>query len=309
MTARQRTALLALGVILLGAIVVPMALAWNELPDSMATHWDLGGTPNGHMPPTVLLLVIGGIFGAMWSAVWFSARRMPFEARSFITGLAGVGGLLATITWLSVDVNRGVTEWTSAGSITGVHLVVVFVVAGVTGTLGWFLAGPVGADRPEQMAAGPMLELELEPGSTPVWASRGRGMIFVVIGLVLIVIALVMWTIASVVLVVLSIPVLLFSEVRTTVANKGVVVSLGWLGIPAWTVRLETVSGADVEDVRPMAYGGWGYRVRPGTRAVVVRGGPGLRIRRYDRPDLVLTVDDAETGAALVNALVARRSS
>ncbi|OFW66447.1 MAG: hypothetical protein A2Z12_05315 [Actinobacteria bacterium RBG_16_68_21] len=50
---------------------------------------------------------------------------------------------------------------------------------------------------------------------------------------------------------------------------------------------------------------GEGYRVRPGTRAVVVRGGNPLRIRRADRPDLVLTADDGDRGAGMINGLLA----
>jgi hypothetical protein len=306
MTVRQRITLLVTPAALFAAIVVPMALAWDELPDSVASHWDLGGTPNGHMPPTVLLLLMGGILTAMWTAVGWSSRRMPFEARSFIAGLVGVGALLASITWLAVDANRGVADWTEAGDITGIHLALVFAIAVLGGLAGWFLAGPPAVERANRVMDGPTIALE--PGMTPVWASRGRGLFIIVIGAVLVVIAMAIWSATSVVLLILSIPVLMFSEVRTTVANQGVVVSLGWLGIPSWTVPLDTIEGADVEDVRPMAYGGWGYRVRPGARAVVVRGGPGLRIRRTERPDLVLTVDDPETGAGLINALVARRT-
>lgn len=305
MTVRQRITLLAVPAALLAAVVVPMALAWDELPDSIASHWDLGGTPNGHMPPTALLLLIGGILVTMWVAVWFSSRRMPFEARSFITGLVAVGALLVAITWLTIDVNRGIADWTEAGEITGLHLLLVFAIALVAGAAGWFLAGPADVDRPEPSATGPMLDLE--PGTTPVWSSRGRGPLLVVIGVALVVVAIAIWSVASVVLALVAIPVFMFAEVRATIATKGIVVSMGWLGIPSWTVPLETIEGAEIEEVRPMAYGGWGYRVRPGARAFVVRGGPALRIRRFDRPALVLTVDEPETGAGLINALVARR--
>lgn len=305
MTVRQRITLLTLPAALLAAIVIPMALAWDELPDSIASHWDLAGTPNGHMPPTALLLLVGGILVAMWAAVWFSSRRMPFEARSFTAGLVAVGALLAVVTWLTVDANQGVADWTEAGEITGLHLTLVFVIALLAGVAGWFLAGPADGHRPDSMTTGPMLDLE--PGTTPVWSSRGRGPLLVVIGVALIVIAVAIWSVASVVLAFIAILVLMFAEVRATIAGKGIVVSMGWLGVPAWRVPLETIEGADVEEVRPMAYGGWGYRIRPGARAFVVRGGPGLRIRRFDRPALVLTVDDPETGAGLINALVARR--
>ena len=81
-------------------------------------------------------------------------------------------------------------------------------------------------------------------------------------------------------------------------------VSMGWLGFPSWMVPLETITAARVEHVSPMAYGGWGYRMRPGVRGVIVRGGDSLRLERKDRADLVLTVDDPQSGAGLVNALI-----
>jgi hypothetical protein len=71
-------------------------------------------------------------------------------------------------------------------------------------------------------------------------------------------------------------------------------------------VPMAEITRAEVEDISPMSYGGWGYRIRPGVRAVVVRGGPSLRLVRTDKADLVLTVDDPQTGAGLVNSLLAR---
>lgn len=293
--------------LLFAAIVLPIVLSLDDLPNPMASHWGFDGTPNGHMPPMGLLLVLGGIFLAMWIAVWYAARRMPHDARSFVTGLIGVGTLLAVVGWLSVEANRGVAEWAEAGDLTGLGLLAAFGSAALAGTLTWFLAGPPAATRPDPLVAGPVARIE--PGTNPVWSSRGRGTVLIVIGAALIVIGAVLWDLVGLFLAVLSLPVLLFAEVRATVSERGVVVGLGWFGIPSRLIPLSTIAGADVEDVSPMSYGGWGYRVRPGARAVLVRGGPSLRLRRVDRPDLVLTVDDAEAGAALVNAFKRATSS
>ncbi len=103
--------------------------------------------------------------------------------------------------------------------------------------------------------------------------------------------------------------VLVFAEVRSTVAKRGVVVSLGWLGVPSWTVPMNTIERAEVEQVNPMAYGGWGYRLRPGVKAIVTRGGESLRLVRSDKADLVLTVDDAATGAGVINSMLGVTSS
>ena len=305
MTNRQKWTITLVPALLMAAIVVPMALAWSELPDSMATHWGFDGAPNGHMAPSMLLLFLAAVFAAIWLGVWGASRRMPLEARSFIAGLVGIGGLLAAVQWFAVDLNRGVTDWAGAGEFNGIHLVVVLAAATVFGTIGWVLAGPAAPIEgipPRQ--AGPLLHLE--PGTSAVWSSRGLGIVLIVVGVGLLIAAIAVWSVVSLVLLAVALLVLVFSEVRATVSDAGVIVSLGWLGIPSWLVPLNTITGAEVEDVSPMSYGGWGYRVRPGARGVIVRGGPSLRLRRKDRPDLVLTVDDAERGAGLVNALVAR---
>jgi hypothetical protein len=305
MTSRHKWAIVLIPAALLAAIVVPMALAWSEFPDSIATHWGFDGTPNGHMPPSVLILGVAGIFAAMWVAVWFASRRMPFETRSLIAGLAAVGGLLAAATIITADLNRGIANWTEAAEFNGLHIVLVFAIAIALGAVGWWLAGaPNGTANETAGAVGPVAQLD--PGVSPVWSGRGRGTVLVIIGLVMVGIAIAIWSAVSLFLLLITIPVLLFSEVRATVSERGVVVSLGWLGIPSWLVPLSAISGAEVEEVSPLAYGGWGYRVRPGVRGVIVRGGPSLRLHRNDRPDLVLTVEDAERGAGVLNALLAR---
>jgi hypothetical protein len=53
-----------------------------------------------------------------------------------------------------------------------------------------------------------------------------------------------------------------------------------------------------------MSYGGWGYRIRPGVHAIVTRGGESLRLVREGKADLVLTVDDAQAGAGLINTML-----
>ena len=58
-----------------------------------------------------------------------------------------------------------------------------------------------------------------------------------------------------------------------------------------------------VEEISPLSYGGWGYRGRPGVRAFVIRKGDGVRLARTGKPDVVVTVDDAARGVALINSM------
>jgi hypothetical protein len=72
---------------------------------------------------------------------------------------------------------------------------------------------------------------------------------------------------------------------------------------------LEQIVGASVIDLKPREWGGWGYRGSRrafGRAAVVLRAGPAIRLDLTDRRTFAVTVDDAATGAGLVNDLRAR---
>jgi hypothetical protein len=100
-----------------------------------------------------------------------------------------------------------------------------------------------------------------------------------------------------------------FTSVAVAVGPAGLKVRFGPLGWPAIRVPLGDIDGIEVEDVEPLAYGGWGYRVVPGVRAVVIRRGVGLRVRRSGRSDLLVTVDDAATAAGVLAAHLAEHGS
>lgn len=288
--------------VLLGLIVLPLGLYWGDLPNPMATHWDLGGKPNGSMAPMLLLVVLAVLYVAIYWAVSRVLARTPYEAPSFIAGLFGLGALLAGVSWRSVVANRDKATWEAADGVGIAEVGLVVVGALFLGYVGWQLAG--GRSVPRTPASEAMPALGIDQPTAAVWSSRGNGRVLQLVGAILIVIGLATWGWSTFVLIVLGLVVLAFAEVRVTVGQRGVVVSLGWLGIPTWTVPMNAISRAEVEHVQPMAYGGWGYRLRPGVRAVVTRGGEALRLVREDKADLVLTVDDAPTGAGLLNSLL-----
>jgi hypothetical protein len=283
-----------------GAIVLPFILYWGDLPNPMASHWGLGGDADGAMPPLVLLLLLIGIMAAVHLAVSRVIAQAPAEAASFIAGLYAIGVVIAGVGWLSVLANRDQTEWRAADSVGVLQILILLAVAGVAGFAGWWLVGGRSTSRPN--ADRPILDVA-DP-SHAVWASRGTGKLFYAIGAVVMVVGLATWGWSTIVLIVIGLLLMTFAEVRTTVSQRGVVVSMGWLGFPSWTVPLSAISAAEVETISPMSYGGWGYRTRPGVRALIARGGEAIRLIRIDKPDLVITVDDATTGAGLVNSML-----
>ncbi len=75
---------------------------------------------------------------------------------------------------------------------------------------------------------------------------------------------------------------------------------MGWLGWPSRTVTYDQMTSIEVEDVVPMEYGGWGFRLANGAQAHVIRSGEAIRINREGKSDILVTVDDAGTGAAIL---------
>ena len=83
------------------------------------------------------------------------------------------------------------------------------------------------------------------------------------------------------------------------------------LGIPRFHVPLADIESAARVEVNPMGeFGGWGLRLSTGRRfGVVLRAGDAIEVLRRSGKRFVVTVDDAATGAALLEALVSRAAS
>lgn len=286
-------------------LIAPFVLYWSDLPNPMAIHWGPGGEPDGSAPPLVLVLGLVAVVIAIIVAIRRVVAETPGEAPSFVAGLYAIGALLVTVAWATVLANRNAATWDAASSVGWLDMLFAILVAVGAGTLGWLASGGSAAVVARDPGHAPTADVA-DPENA-VWSGRGYGKLTTLIGIVIIVIGLVVWKIPGLVLVVVGLVALMFAVVRVTVSGGGVVVSLGWWGFPVWKIPFDAIERAEVEQVLPMAYGGWGYRLRPGVRATITRGGEAVRLRRHDRPDLVYTVDDAATGAGLINAIVGAR--
>jgi hypothetical protein len=291
---------LALGVIpafLLVITIAPLAIFWGDLPEPMATHWGLSGTPDGSMPPFLLAIVMVVIFGGVWVATARATAKHPAENGSFVAVLWFIGSLLAIVTWMAVLANRDAAEWVDASEVTLLFALIAAAAATAMGALGWVLGGGRSSTIPEPAPAVPA-----PSGIALVWTGSAHSWPISLIGIGLIVTGAIVWGWNGLVLALIGPVLLLFSRVTVTTGPDGIVVTMGWFGLVTRRIGLDGIKHAAVEDVRPMAYGGWGYRVRPGARAVVVRGGESIRLVRDEVADLVLTVDGAATGAGSINA-------
>ena len=110
----------------------------------------------------------------------------------------------------------------------------------------------------------------------------------------------VLWP-AAIVLAVAALFVLLFRRVVVTVDRDELLVRYALPVGFKHRIRRRDIDTAEVVDVRPRKWGGWGYRgsrLLFGRAAVVIRGGPGLRVVTKKGKSFTVTVDEPEGAVA-----------
>lgn len=299
-----------------GTLAVPaISLAFaGDLPDPIAVHWGVDGEPDGAGSLVGWTAVSTAVVAVLGVGPIAALDRVPSRTtrRILVATAHATSVFLVALHVFGLASNAGAPSWEQADRLGAGSMLVLLVVALPFAAIGWVLP----ADRPEPAdTTQPATPVAVAPGEAVVWSGRasvrGAWIPVAIAVAVLGVLAAVgdpavtgIVTGVAVVLAVLG--ALTLSGARVTVGPAGVRVAVGPLPWPAIRVPLADVADVAVVDVRPMAYGGWGYRVVPGARAVVMRAGEGLRIgRRGSAPDLVVTVDDARTGAGVLLAHVA----
>jgi len=91
--------------------------------------------------------------------------------------------------------------------------------------------------------------------------------------------------------------------VRVAVDDAGLAIGHGPWGRPARRIPRSGIAGARVWSCARSRTAAGGNRVRPGTTAVILRGGPALAVDLVGGRRVVVSVDDAATAAALLNAV------
>jgi len=293
--------------VLAAATVVVAAVAWSgDLRAPLVTHWAGDSAGDGTAPVlvfvpvmTLLVLVVGLLLQHMTDRVGHAA------AARTVGGLGlGMSLFVAALAVATLDANRGAGDL-AVGEVP-------LPLAGLLVALGLLLVGGlVGAGMTPEPTHAPTLlgttPTRVEPGEAVVWTGTARPdgwMLVLALGMVLVGVLLLVLVEPFPGLLLVGVAVLLATtlRVRVLVGPGGITVRTGPFGVVRLQVPLARVTGVDALEVDPMAYGGWGVRALPGVRAVVVRAGEGIRVRRSDGPDLVVTVDDARRGAGVLLA-------
>ncbi|WP_029289452.1 DUF1648 domain-containing protein [Cellulomonas sp. HZM] len=312
---RLRTTLLTLVVpVALLAAATAVALSWaDDLPDPVAVHWGTDGPDGfGSLASAIWPMLLTGVVTSVgaWALAFWAGRASA--TRRIATGTSvGLAAFLGCIMVGSLAGQRGLADAVDAGGFGPTLLVAV--IAGLV--LGVAAAALVRTDRPQPTTARVDRDaprLDLGDSERAVWRRSVHSRPTLVVGTVAVLAVLVatvltrMWALG---LLAVLLAALLCSMVAfdATVDERGLDVRslLGW---PRVRVPLDEVERAVARQVEPISeFGGWGYRVgRGGRTGIVLRKGDGLEVHRTGGRILVVTVDDAATAAALLNALADR---
>ncbi|KUL22341.1 hypothetical protein [Actinoplanes awajinensis] len=315
---RARRVVLWSSVFALVAVAVALAVVWSwrdTLPDPLASHWGPGAdAPDGFtsLPglvfPTVALVILGcAAFGAIGLLRGAAAVTRRMVAGSSVW----LGGFTASLLLFVTGTQRDLAD-PSQARLSGWALAAVIVLPLVPAAVAALLAG---GDRPAPATtpvAADAARIALTDGERAVWIRRANGGPGLIVGAVVavatVVLAVVLreWALLTVPVLLAALFAVMFAYTVRVDATGLTVRSL--LGRPGTHIPADEVERASVVQVEPLReFGGWGWRVGRGGRVgVVLRSGAGLLVERTGGRSFVVTVDDAATGAALLNTLADR---
>lgn len=324
---RARRSLIVVGLVIpavLTAVALGLIAVWvPELPDPAATHWGAAGV-DGYGPPGTYLWLAAvtglGLPLLLVTVTLTMARRQWGVTARFLGALAlGLSGFSAVTTVGSTWLQRGLSDAADAANVLPV-LVGAFCALLLLSAAGWVLQPDVEATAPVTLRS-PRLA-SISAGERLVWmgtASMARAGV-VIIGftcIVLVGVTAVMllqapgsvW-IPLVVLAAVGVALAATASFRVRAGVDGLVVR-SQLGFPRLHVPLDEIASVRAIQCHPFAeFGGIGWRVGlDGRTGIVLRTGAAIEVGRRGKGAVVVTVDDAQTAAATLQAHLDHRAA
>lgn len=328
-----RAAFIAVGLVfpvIVGFIGTIVALQWlPDVPDPAATHWSGLGAPDGFGPAWTFAVIIAAIglgFPLLLAILVLPATRDGRWGGTVRILGAFIPAMVVFITVVmahSLWIQRGLTDAADVRD-DGLGFAIGIVAGVVVFLAAWFIQPKVlvvsGGTEPSAViplsADARGVWMRSVRTATPGLIAIGLGVLVAAGGAVLAATLagqdasgdtqVVMWVLAGLAILLLALA-LMFLAYRVTVDASGLTVR-GVLGWPVFRVPLTDLSEVRVTDVSPLAdFGGWGVRWDGAGRfGIVVRRGEAIEIVRMNGKIFVVTVDDAERGAALLAGLKER---
>ncbi|MFW2382529.1 MAG: DUF1648 domain-containing protein, partial [Acidimicrobiales bacterium] len=222
---------------------VPIVLYGAELPDRVASHFDISGTPDSSMTPFVfftvvtLSLIVPGLALLIGAAIWSDRMSRPIPAF-----LAGLGGFLAVLgSGICIDTlarQRGLDDWTEASN-PALSVLLILVVATVLGVGAALLARDLPFDESTQMfptaVDGESPTMDIAEAERAVYVETISASWMMVLGVVLVGLAAFLWFVSQwwvgLILLVSAVPVGLLSAFRVQADRHGLSVRSALFGI------------------------------------------------------------------------------
>ncbi|MET3452504.1 DUF1648 domain-containing protein [Curtobacterium sp. 1544] len=307
-----RVAVVAPSVVVAAALVGVAVTVGPGLPGRVATHFDGSGTPNGWGSPWVFFWITAAV---AVGAVVLAVAALRFRDRRTAAMLTLVAHLLAGVlvtVWIVIALTNTAGDPTMPWWWTVVALVVA-VAAALPPALVLVRAAP-------PVPAHDVRPLDVAPDARVAWRARIGSRLFAGIGAAVVLVgALATWLTATedlgiavftgALMVLAGLSAFVLARVEVTVDRRGMRLTSTWTRIPLMRVPLDRIESCGFEDVSPGQWGGWGYRISGRGVAYVARSGPGLVARLRGGGARMVTVPDAERGAAALGALLAARES
>ncbi|KQB86651.1 hypothetical protein [Corynebacterium lowii] len=293
---------LPVGLISLACLIWSASLI-PAVPDPLAVHFS-GSSPNGFADPLVFWLLTSGlVVGLVALYCWLLAQgaaRGPmarFHAASMAFGCFLVSGAQLS-TFLT---QKGLSDATQATLSWG-HLAAIFGSALGGSALITLLATPLPAA--ESTVIHPEA-LDVPAGGAASWnATLTIPLPFAtVLGLsTAVLLSLGIFTnpwllLAAGFLLLLSLS-MGYWRLRADSRGLSCRSMLGW---PRRNIPAAEIERAEVTEIQPMNWGGWGWRTNPRGQALVLGKGPGLRMVLRSSKIMEITCEDAPTAAAVLN--------
>ena len=315
-----------LPVVVVAAGVVLQLVLLPQVPATIAVHWNAAGEADGFAPAWTQPLataVLGLGLPLLIALTSLPGLRRgdggPTYRLMGATAAAVAALVTVALTW-TFAMQAGLDTAAEAPTVWAA-LVASFVAGAVVGVAAWF-AQP--REEATDAAAAPATPLALAANERVLWmrtSGMSRGAAITVVAAVLLVAgsAVVAWVTGAEPLlawILTGTALLLLVFAATTLAFHVRVDETGLhvdsvLGLPRLHVPLADIASAARVDVSPMGeFGGWGLRLGAGRRfGVVLRSGEAIEVLRRSGTRFAVTVDDAGTGASLLEGLVERAAT
>lgn len=318
------------------ALQIVVTLVWlPRLPNPMVVHWSGAGVPDGFASPLLNLImypIVGGIVALLFFVTKLQGlndRMRGAETRGVALGpidrlvpaivlatAVMICSLNLITTWMQLDLadttalapSLGAMLWPwgigiAAGALGYLAQSKLRMVSNVRGEAGELFelaeteravwVGSIGASKAFNWTMG-LSTLAMVATFLLVLGVRPVEVVGIAIGAFALALVLALWVMCA------------RFDVRIDDLGLEARSMLGW---PVLRALAKDVTKVEVSEIHPFGeFGGWGWRISvDGKVGVVMRNGEGIRIEREKGRPLVVTLDDAESAAAVL-ATAARRA-